>query len=84
MIKEKSYIDKIKITESGYIQVRRCDAVIKDGEVIAKTFHRHVLSPGDSVDGQDKQVAAVAKVVWTPAVVKAFKEMAKAAKKGIK
>lgn len=77
MIKKESFIDRMEITKSGRIQVRRKNLIIEDGKEIASTFHRHVLSPGDSLEGQDARVKALSKVVWTPSVVKAFKERKK-------
>lgn len=62
---EKSVvIDRIEILESGHIQVRQATKIMEDGKEIGKTYHRHVLSPGDSLEGQDKKVIAVAKAVW--------------------
>lgn len=72
-IEEKSVIDLISVTELGSIEVRRADIVLRDGEEIAKNYHRHVLLPGDDLMGQDERVAAIAKVVWTPEVVEAHK-----------
>jgi hypothetical protein len=38
--------------------------VLRDGVEIAKTHHRQVLSRTDSLDGQDRQVVAVAQAFW--------------------
>lgn len=65
-ITEKSTIDQITVDAAGNISVRRCDQVLRGDEVIASTFHRHVLAPGDDLTGQDPRVAAVAAAVWTP------------------
>ncbi len=73
MITEVSVIDKIEVLENFQIQVRRADKVLKDGVEIAKTYHRHVLAPGDDLTGQDAKVTKVAKALWTPDVVKAHK-----------
>jgi urease accessory protein UreE len=66
MISELSIIDKIEVLEDGQIQVRRADKVLRDGVEIAKTYHRHVLAPGDDLTGQDAKVVAVAHAVWAP------------------
>ena len=52
-LEKLSVIDQIEITRNGNIQVRRANLIIEDGEEIAKTYHRHVLSPGDDLTGQD-------------------------------
>lgn len=74
MLTEDSIIDKIEILEDGQIQVRRANRVLRDGVVIANTYHRHVLAPGDSLDKQDDRVAAVAKTVWTDDVIGVYQK----------
>lgn len=69
---EEQVIDSIRVDEHGAIEVRRADKVLKDGVEISKTYHRHTLAPGDSLDGQDEKVIAVAEAVWTPEVIAAY------------
>jgi len=66
-------IDQIEVTELGHVQVRQATKIMEDGKEISKTYHRHVLSPGDSLEGQDDKVQAIARAVWTDEVVKAYK-----------
>jgi len=82
MLEEKSFYLWEKQTELGHIGVRRVDQVIKDGEVITKTYHRCVLSPGDDLDvakqGLDKfadasEVIAITKITHTPEVIAAYR-----------
>ena len=70
---EKQIIDKIELTEVNTIQVRTSTSIIKDGAEIAKTYHRHSLSPGDDVSNEDARVQAIANVIWTEEVVNAYK-----------
>ena len=62
-----------EVTENGSIQVKRIYKVLKDGEVISTTIHRHVLAPGDDLTNEDTVVVAVANAVWTPEVIAAYK-----------
>ena len=62
-----------EVTENGAIQVKRIDKVLKNGEVISSTIHRHVLMPGDDLENEDAVVQAVAQAVWTPEVIAAYK-----------
>jgi hypothetical protein len=71
-LEEVSVVDKIEVLLNGQIQVRRRDQVLKDGVEIAATFHRHVLSPGDDLTGQDPRVVAIAEATWTPEVIQAY------------
>lgn len=61
-----------EVTESGCIQVKRIDKVLKDGEVISQTNHRHVLTPGQDLTGENPVVVAVANAVWTEEVIAAW------------
>jgi len=74
MYEEISVIDKIEIAEDGQIQVRRADRVLRDGVIIANTYHRHVLEPGDTVDSADERLVAVTEAVWTKDTVDKFKK----------
>jgi len=64
MLTEESKIDSITILEDNKLEIRRADIVLRDGVEIAKTFHRHVLSPGDSLVGQDAKVILIATTLW--------------------
>jgi len=73
-LKKVIVIDQIEVTETGHIQIRQATKIMEDGKEIGKTYHRHVLNPGDSLEGQDKKVQAIARAVWTDEVVKAYKD----------
>ncbi|TWH49583.1 hypothetical protein [Sporomusa sp. KB1] len=62
-----------EVTERFFINVKRIDKVLKDGEVISITNHRHVLAPGDNLNNEDSVVVAVANAVWTPEVIANYK-----------
>lgn len=64
MLTEDSIIDLISVTENNSIEVRRADRIFRDGEEISKTYHRHVLQPGDDLTNQDPKVVAIANLVW--------------------
>ena len=70
---EQSVIDQIEVTRNCSINVRRADLILKDGAEIGKTYHRHVLAPGDDLSNQDAKVTAIAQAVWTPEVLDAYK-----------
>ena len=69
---EKQLVDLVELVQSNHIQVRTATIIEKDGKEIARTFHRHVLPPGDDVSGQDAKVQAIANAVWTPEVITAY------------
>jgi len=69
---EKQKVDLIEVIENGTLQVRTANIIEKDGTEIARTFHRHVLSPGDSIVNEDPKVQAIANAVWTEEVIAAY------------
>ena len=73
MLEKVVVIDQIEVLESGHIQVRQATKILEDGKEISKTYHRHVLNPGDPLEGQDEKVQAIARAVWTDEVVAAYK-----------
>lgn len=64
---------QVEVLEDGHIQVRKATRVYKDGVEIAKTYHRHVLVPGDDTTKETKRVKDIANVVWTVEVVTKYK-----------
>ena len=53
MLAEDSIIDKMTVLEDGQLQVRRANKVSRDGVEIAKTYHRHVVVPGDYLTNEE-------------------------------
>ena len=71
---KESVVDKIETLENGCVQVRTATRIVKDGDTIASSFHRHVVAPGDDYSNEDSRVAAICAVVHTPEVVAAYTE----------
>ena len=70
---EDSVVDSMDVLLDGQIQVRVANRVFRDGVEISKSFHRHVVSPGDDLSLEDPRVATIGAVVHTPEVIAAFK-----------
>ena len=66
---ERQLVDLVELVQTNHIQVRTANIIEKDGVEIARTFHRHVLSPGDDVTNEDPKVQAIANAVWTTEVI---------------
>jgi len=73
-------VDQIEVVVSGAVQVRTKTAVLEDGEEITRSFHRHVVAPGDDYSAEDARVQAICAATHTADVVAAYAEaQAKAA-----
>ena len=71
---EKVIIDKIEVVENNSIQIRTATIIEKDGNEIAKTYHRHVVNPLDDITNEDLKVKAIANAIWTNEVILAYKQ----------
>jgi hypothetical protein len=75
MLTESKEVDKIEVvTDYNVLQVRTATSVKKDGEEIARSYHRHIVCPGDDLSGEDAKVVAIANALWTPELIAAFNE----------
>ena len=72
-ITERTVIGSREVLPDGQIQVRTDSVIERDGVEISRTYHRHVVAPGDDVSREDPSVQVVAKAVHTPAVIAAYK-----------
>ena len=61
---ERKVIDLIEILESGHLQIREANIIEKDGVVIAKTFHRYVIAPGEDVSDKEQKIQDIAAAAW--------------------
>ena len=71
-LSEVKVIDKIEVVENGTVQVREATKIIKDGEEIAKTYHRWSFAPASDVSSQPANVQAICAAAWTPEVIAAY------------
>ena len=69
---ETKVIDQITVTENGIVLYREATKILKDGDEIAKTYHRSSLTPGQDLTGQPANVVAICNAAWTEAVVSAY------------
>ena len=69
---ETTNIDQITVTENGIVLYREATKVLRDGEEIAKTYHRSSLTPGQDLTDVPENVAAICNVAWTPDVIAAY------------
>ena len=65
-LKEVARVGAVTVTADGMIEVRHDTVILRGQEIVAgPRYHRHVLSPGDDLTGQDAQVRAIAEAAWT-------------------
>ncbi len=70
---EQQVVDEITVVEDGIVRVRTATVIKRDGVEINRSFHRHMVCPGDDLTGQDARVTAIANATWTDEVVNAYK-----------
>lgn len=72
-IEKQTVVDRIEVTEAGCVQVRHATRIVEDGVVIAQSFHRHFIAPGDDFSNEDERVKAICAVTHTAEVIAAYK-----------
>ena len=75
--------DKIEVVNKWNIGVRKATVIKKDGVELTRTFHRHVLQPGEldasdnlvdtNISGEDADVQAICNAAWTTQVKADYK-----------
>jgi len=66
---ETTKVDQIEVVGDHTIQVRTATIIEKDGVEISRTFHRHIVSPGDDVSNEDPKVQTIANALFTEEVI---------------
>ncbi len=70
---ERKEISQRTVLVDGQIQVRTDTVIERDGVEIGRTYHRHVVSPGDFLATEDPSLVRLARVEHTPEVIARFK-----------
>ena len=75
--------DKIEVVNTWTVQVRTATIIKKDGTEVARSFHRHILTPGEldasdnlvetDISKEDADVQAICNAAWTTQVKADFK-----------
>jgi DNA-binding transcriptional LysR family regulator len=78
-ITKQTVVDQITLTENGIVLYREATRIIEDGKVLTQTYHRTSLMPGQDLEGQPANVAAICNTAWTPEVIAAYQAQQAAA-----
>jgi hypothetical protein len=70
---ERTEEDKIEIVGTfKHVQVRTATIIERDGVEISRSFHRHVVQPGDDTTNESAEVQAICAAVHTAEVIAAY------------
>jgi len=70
---EETVADKIEVIgDYSHVQVRTATIIKKDGVELSRSFHRHVIQPGDDYSNEEAEVQAVCAAVHTDEVKAAY------------
>jgi hypothetical protein len=72
---ETTKVDQIEVIENGLIQVRKAIIIERDGTEVSRTYHRHVVCPGEDISNEDSKVQAIANAIWTEEVIAAYRAL---------
>ena len=74
-LEELTLTDRIEVIANGSLQIRHRHSIVDadTGVEKAASFHRHVLTPGQTLpDDACERTRAVATAVWTPECIAAY------------
>jgi len=70
---ERTEEDKIEIVGPfKHVQVRTATIIERDGVEISRSFHRHVVQPGDDTTNESAEVQAICAAVHTTDIIAAY------------
>ena len=70
---EETVQDKIEIVgDFKMVQVRTATVIKRNGVEISRSFHRHVVAPGDDITGESTEVQAICNVIHTQEIKDAY------------
>lgn len=70
---ERAEEDKIEIVGTfKHVQVRTATIIERDGVEISRSFHRHVVNPGDDTTNESAEVQAICAAVHTAEIIAAY------------
>jgi hypothetical protein len=65
--------DKVEIVgKFHHVQVRTATIVLDDDVELSRSFHRHVIAPGDDYSNEEQWVQDVCAAAHTPEIVAAY------------
>ena len=67
-LEKQTVVGGLTVNENGSLGVREDTIITDDGNEVSRNFHRKVLQPGSSLEGEDARVVSVANAVWTDEV----------------
>jgi hypothetical protein len=80
---ETTKVDQIELTERNVIQIRTATIIEKDGQELTRTYHRHLVEPGQNVSNEDSKVQAIANAIWTEEVIAEYEQYVASLTNGI-
>jgi len=70
---KETFIDKYEIVgEYKHIQCRHATVIKEDDVELSRSYHRHVIGPGDDVSNEPQEVQDLVSVLHTPELIAAY------------
>lgn len=68
-------VGQISVTEFKCLEVRTDTIIEEDGVELSRSYHRHVVAPGQDVTGEDAEVQSLASLLHTQQVIDDYNAM---------
>lgn len=73
-MEKRKEIDQIVIEANGCVIFREATSIIEGSNILAKTYHRTTLAPGDDLTNVPSNVADICRVTWTEEKIQAYQD----------
>lgn len=72
-LSKKSFVDKIEVVGTcNIVQVRTTTVIEEDGVELSKTYHRHMILPGNDYANESDLVKKICESAHTPEIILAY------------
>jgi len=72
-LSEVQKVGKIEVVgDFKHVQVRTDTIIMRDDVEVSRSYHRHVVAPGDDVSGESTEVQAICAAVHTDEIKAAY------------
>jgi acid stress-induced BolA-like protein IbaG/YrbA len=66
-------VDQVEVVgDFHHVQVRTCTIILDGGQEISRSFHRHVIAPGEDYSKEEAWVQGICRASHTPEVIAAY------------
>ena len=71
-IEKNVNVDQIEVSRNGVVHVRTATVILENNVEISRSYHRHIIAPGQDYSSEEKSVRDICGVAHTPDVISSY------------